>query len=96
MFLFGLCFFLHKYNLQHQTSMLRCSEHSAAYKDQIIKQNNLKGVTVQIYFVWARNIGSPFSFLPFQRADANWGQNWANRFDIFTVERGLKATFWTI
>ena len=61
-----------------------------------IKQNNLKGVTYQICFVWATDIGSPFSFGSFQRVDTIWGKNGTNRFDISTAERGLRRPFGTI
>ena len=59
-----------------------------------IKQNNFKGETFQICFVWVRDIGSPFSFGAFRRVDTIWGQNGADRFDISAAERGLRSNFW--
>jgi len=44
--------------------------------------------------VWSRDIGSPFSFGAFRRADTNCGQNGADPFDISAVERGPSSKFW--
>ena len=59
-----------------------------------IKQNNLKGETFQICFVWATDKASPFSFGAFWWVDTIWGKNGATRFDISAAERGLRSNFW--
>ena len=59
----------------------------------IIKQNNLKGETFQIYFsgleAQARGKDFLFSFAAFRRVGIIW-----DHFDISAVKRGLRSNFW--